>query len=74
MEQFDRVDATFTPKHLDTLRPEAIPWVGHRDVWEALWFIDDGPYAGQWAMGLTTYTRLGWVPLEDLTVHGAIDA
>jgi hypothetical protein len=73
VKRFDRVLATFAPRRRDDLKPQAVAWIGRRVEWSAEWIVEDGAYAGQWAMrpsdpsppaGLQT---LGWVPFCDLT-------
>jgi len=72
MKQFDKVVATFTPQKTIDLKKKAIPWVGRTLEWEALWIIEDGEYAGQWAMGPNIDHRpfppFTWAPLCDLTI------
>lgn len=72
MEQHTYVRATFTPKRLDDLKPEAKHFIGKAGVFQAGWIIEEGPYKGQWAMlpDLETSRRfhVGWVPEDDLTV------
>ena len=79
MIQFDKVTAVYRPLRIDDLRPGVAEWIGHSFEWEAMWVIEDGPYEGQWAMGMD---RLGlrdrgeevppfyWCPLCDLEVIG----
>lgn len=63
--------ATFTPKRLDTLRPEASEHIGKTYLWRAQWVVteeDGGPYVGQVAWLPDDHSiRLGWSPDEDLT-------
>ncbi len=63
--------ATFTPKRLDTLRPEAVEHIGKTLQWRAQWYIEDEDstyYGGQVAWLPADYNDwFGWVPDEDLT-------
>ena len=77
MEQFETVTATFQPKVLNTLRPGCELWIGKSGKWTASWIIEDGPYAGQWAMGVHVldetwrYFPAAWTPEEDLVIDPA---
>lgn len=77
MEHLDRITGYFEPKNMDTLKPEALPYVGRLMTFQALWIItedDGGPYVGQWAMGPAydpdeedmEIFPFGWVPSEDI--------
>ena len=75
IEHLQHLRARFEPKRLDTLRPEARPFVGQTFKWMASWKIteeDGGPYVGQWAFTLSYSSvnegqqNFGWVPEEDL--------
>jgi hypothetical protein len=71
MERFDWVVATFAPKRMDDLKPEAKMAMGMRGSWQASWLVDEGPYSGQMAMVPSNALwkagcRVGWVPLCDL--------
>ena len=82
---FQKVYATFNPKHLETLRPEARQYIGKELMFQASWKItpeDNETYAGQWALIPEDHKLLiGWVPEEDLEnieaivndVDGAMD-
>src|SRR5690606_29233534 len=62
--------ATFTPKRLDTLRPEARAHIGKTYLWHRMWTItedDGGPYVGQTAWQPDPEFGVGWAPDEDLT-------
>ena len=78
MEQFDTMTAVFKPARTDDLKPEARAFVGQRIKWCAGWLIEDGAYAGQFAMiphGPNSFTGWvpGWVPECDLAeIAGAI--
>lgn len=50
IQQFDKVEARFTPKRIDDLRAGAHQFIGEIAEFRALWVIEDGPYEGQWAM------------------------
>lgn len=66
LTQFQEVTAVFNPKRTDDLLPDARKMVGKRARWYAAWIIEDGDYAGHWAM-LDCKHRLGWVPFCDLS-------
>lgn len=70
MKRYDKIRAVFNPKNLTTLRPEAIPFIGLLDNWQASWIIEDGEYKGQWAFTPSNMTTqyFGWVPEEDLEI------
>lgn len=72
--QFDMIDATFSPKRTDDLTRGAKAWIGKRAEWEVLWEIDEGPYAGQMAVGLSRPSRdeappFSWAPSCDFLIH-----
>ncbi|CAN7515438.1 hypothetical protein [Brucella pseudogrignonensis] len=64
------VYARFSPKVVETLKPEALDFIGREGHFEFLWIIDEGKYQGQWAMRKPTdwSAPFVWVPYEDLTV------
>lgn len=66
LNQFDVITAVFNPQRTDNLFPDAREMIGKSASWMASWIIEDGEYAGQWAM-LDRERRLGWVPLCDLS-------
>jgi hypothetical protein len=70
---FQRVEATFHPRRTDDLRPGADAWIGWRGHWQALWVIEVGPYAGEWAMAMdeegVELPPFAWVPSGDLRIH-----
>ena len=73
MRQLDKITGYFQPKRTETLRDEALPFVGRLLTFEALWLIDKedgGPYVGQWAMRPINeaggWLPIGWVPEEDI--------
>ncbi len=73
MELHDCVMATYQPARRDDLKPGVAEWIGLYGEWCAAWIIDDGPYAGQYAMAvpdLAIGLRLpfGWVPECDLVL------
>ena len=55
-----------------TVKPEAEALEGQFIVVEALWLIEEGPFEGQWHMGITDYHRyrlapnIFWMPSGDL--------
>lgn len=75
-ERYDVVVATFKPRALATLKPEAVDWIGWRGRWINAWLITDedgAPYVGQdaWspfveAVDAPTTIPFCWVPTEDL--------
>ena len=65
MDQFERVQAYFEPRRVETLRDEAKPFIGQVLTFEALWIIDEedgGPYVGQWAMRAIGENDIDWLP------------
>lgn len=71
ISRFDRVMAVFSPKSTDTLKPEALKFIGAIGFFEALWIIDEGKYKGQWAMGIPKEwgsPDFIWVPECDLQI------
>jgi hypothetical protein len=71
----DVVRAKFEPKRRDDLKPEAVWWIGREAEFYAAWFIDEGPYKGEWAMFPSREDDLaagenaiGWIPLSDLVL------
>lgn len=69
LEQFDRICAVFAPKRTDDLKPGVAAHIGRETEWEALWIIEEGAYAGQWAMAPRHGEGwpMAWAPLGDLT-------
>lgn len=73
-EQCDVVVATYLPQKMTDLKPWAAAWIGTRARWTAMWVVDDGAYAGQWAFAPRTnlderrsgLPPFGWAPLCDL--------
>lgn len=71
--QFDQVLARFEPRRTDDLVPGAGELIGHQTYWQAVWEIEEGPYAGEWAMRPMDRRQypFAWVPLGDLgDLHG----
>lgn len=70
VQQYDIVEATFTPKVLETLKPIALPFVGEQLRLQAAWVVTDedgGPYVGQMVfLPEPPHQRIGWIPAEDL--------
>lgn len=64
LRQFDRVQARFQPKRTDDLRPGLEQWVGYEGTFEAMFEIEDGEYAGDWAMLPREPITEGRVPLD----------
>lgn len=72
------IEATFNPKRLDTLRPEAEPFIGKRLEWTRGWEIEDGDssvYQGQvaWIPRRWEDREVGWIPSEDLEDQRPVD-
>ena len=69
LQKHDLVIATFTPVVTTDIRPDARVAIGERGEFQALWIIEDGPYAGDWAMMPLDSKRFRctWVPLCDLS-------
>lgn len=70
IQQFARIEATFTPQRSDDLNPRALRFIGRRLTWLAAWVVEDGPYKGQWAFTADingSSLGLGWVPECDLS-------
>lgn len=70
MRQFDVVLATFAPKRTDNLVVGLSPFIGERLHFQAGYLLEEGPYAGEWAMApfvneWKTFPT-AWVPLSDL--------
>jgi hypothetical protein len=63
LQQFARVTATYRPRRTDDLKTDTQRWIGYRGVWQAYWLIEDGPYAGEWAM-LPDRPDVSPVPLD----------
>ncbi len=77
LEPLDKVTATFTPERVDDLTGTAREMIGKRFVWQAVWIIEEGQHAGQWAMQplrelgsmlllVEECEDFGWAPLSDL--------
>ncbi len=69
LKRFDRFKATFQPRDLATLKPDAGAHIGERGEWEAAWLIEDDDserFAGQWACTGPLAEPYVWVPEEDL--------
>ena len=69
MKRFDLVEATFQPANMDTLKEEAVPWIGWRGQWSADWIIEEGEFKGTFAMGVDANDErppFAWAPEADL--------
>lgn len=68
MEQFQTITAEYRPVRTEDLVPGAEEFIGQVAEWQAVWIIEDGPYAGQWAMAHRGDPGwpFAWVPLCDL--------
>lgn len=75
MNQFDIIEGTYKPQRTDDLKPGAVQHIGRAGKWEAVWWIDEGPYAGQWALQPYQWeempTGLYWAPECDVEVEKA---
>lgn len=61
--------AVFAPRITSDLKDSAIPLVGRRGEFQALWVIEDGDYLGEWAMQIPRDWPIHdafWVPDGDL--------
>ena len=61
---------TYNPKRTDDLKDEAKQYIGKRLLWRYMWEIEDGEYAGQYAM-MPDYIahkdmQMGWSPECDV--------
>jgi hypothetical protein len=75
MEQYDEVIGSFTPKHTDDLIVGADKCIGISSRWKAQWIIEEGRYAGMWAMSPRDGDLpFAWVPECDLTTNDQIKA
>ena len=69
IRQFDRVLARFCPTRLDDLSRDAADCVGRKCEWRAMWEIEEGPYAGQWAFSPQSIGwAFTWAPFCDLEI------
>jgi hypothetical protein len=50
LSQFVYVTVRFSPRRTDDLQPEASWWVGREFRAMPSWIVEDGQYAGQWAL------------------------
>lgn len=82
VQQYDKVSAVISPRRTDDLRPEAVPMIGNRYTFQALWRVDEGlPYEGDWYMRIVEQgydeslvpDNIIWIPLCDLTDLELID-
>lgn len=58
------VKAIFSPRRVDDLKAGATDLIGLSGLFEALWVIEEGPYAGEWAMRMPR----NWPPVEAIWV------
>jgi hypothetical protein len=75
-KQFDLFAAIHAPLRTDDLKPGPLRLIGMRLIWEALWIIEEGEYAGQWAMRPLLSSDEGgwsWSPACDLKDAVAVD-
>jgi len=65
----DCVFGTYVPFE-DKLNPEACrPYHNKLLTWEAVWRIDKGEHAGDWAMAPKGSDHSTWVPLSELVIQ-----
>lgn len=64
----DKISAIFRPKRIETLRPDAFPFVGKRAIFRASFTLEEeeGSYGGQMTFEAPREWNIGWVPAEDL--------
>ena len=71
LNQFDHILATFTPIDQETLSPGVADEIGWRGIWQAVWVIEEGEYAGQWAMAPrgapADLPSFAWAPFGELS-------
>lgn len=76
LQQYDVIEATFTPRRTDDLRDGGCP-IGARITWSVMWPIDDDDnevYAGEWACQPKGYPELVlWAPSGDLSDIRIVD-
>jgi hypothetical protein len=68
LKQYDIIAAEFCPKKTDDLQINAKQMIGLIIQWQCAWMIEEGEYAGQWAM-IPVHYHSGfsfWVPECDL--------
>lgn len=71
---YQKVRAIFQPVRTDDLIPSALPLIGKEGVFMASYILDEGPYVGQFAMGIEDRTgewsrfMAAWVPESDLKI------
>lgn len=53
-----KIAGEFHPINTKDLKPAALPFIGKAGVWQYLWIIEEGEYAGQWAMGPYNWPQL----------------
>lgn len=70
VRQYDVVVARFQPRRQDDLVPGASDLIGQEAKWKACWLIEQGEYAGEWAMTMLPengkLSPFAWVPSGDL--------
>ena len=68
MKQFDKITAIFKPRNTSDLVRGAAEYIGKELHFAAAWKIEDGEYAGEWAMQVIEDTPFAWIPSGDLEV------
>lgn len=71
LEPGEVIFATFAPRRTGDLKPGTISFIGRLGAFEVLWRIEDGDYAGEFAMRLPASWQVNgaiWVPNGDLTL------
>lgn len=81
LNRHDIVVATFAPQRRDDLKDGGADFIGWRGEWQVCWEIEEGDYAGQWALApfplwANEFTPpFGWVPecdLADIELVGGV--
>lgn len=67
MNQFDTVVGQFLPARADDLRDDAREQIGKALEWFVAWTIEEGQYAGQFAL-VPKQPVMGWVPQCDVEI------
>jgi hypothetical protein len=59
---------SFEPRRVDDLVPAALEWIHRTLRWQAVFVIEEGEYAGEWAWApLATNAPFAWVPARDVS-------
>jgi len=68
MKRFDKVTAIFKPRRVDDLVPRAAEYIGKELHFSVGWKIEEGQFAGEWAMQVVEDTPFAWIPSGDLEI------